>query len=75
MQGETSVKKITRFEDAPEYQAFLERRAEMMEATDNHDPYFVVHDSPLSDTSVMDGKRVLNFGSYNYVGMSGRKEV
>ena len=38
-------------------------------------PYFVVHDSPLSNTSLMDGKQVLNFGSYNYVGMSGRKET
>ncbi len=71
----TSVTKITRFEDAPEYKAFLERHEEMMAATGNHDPYFVVHDSPLTDTSIMDGRRVLNFGSYNYVGMSGRREV
>ena len=38
-------------------------------------PYFVCHDSPLTDTSTMAGQRVLNFGSYNYVGMSGRKET
>ncbi len=75
MQETSSVKKITRFEDSPEFQAFLERHQEMVEATDNHDPYFAVHDSPLTDTSIMGGRRVLNFGSYNYVGMSGRKEV
>ena len=65
---------ITKFEDAPEYQAFMARYGEMMgKAGDN--PYFICHDSPLTDTSLMDGKRVLNFGSYNYVGMSGRPEV
>ena len=75
MQETTGITKITRFEDSPEYKAYQERHSEMLMATDNHDPYFVVHDSPLTDTSIMDGRKVLNFGSYNYVGMSGRKEV
>ena len=68
-------KPITRFEDAPEYVEFLARRKEMIEATHNRDPYFIRHDSALTDTSVVDGVRKLNFASYNYVGMSGRKEV
>ena len=38
-------------------------------------PYFVTHESPLLDTGIVDGREVLEFGSYNYVGMSGRKEV
>ena len=75
MQETESVKMITRFEETPEYQAFLQRHEEMELATDHHDPYFAIHDSPLTDTSIMNGRRVLNFGSYNYVGMSGRKEV
>ena len=66
---------ITRFEDAPEYQAFLNRRKEMAAATENRDPYFIRHDSALTDTSEVDGVRKLNFASYNYAGMSGRKEV
>ncbi|HPR79377.1 MAG TPA: aminotransferase class I/II-fold pyridoxal phosphate-dependent enzyme, partial [Candidatus Limiplasma sp.] len=37
--------------------------------------YFVCHESPLRDKSLMAGHEVLNFGSYNYVGMSGRHEV
>ena len=69
------VKPITRFEDAPEYLAFMERKREMEGAVGQEDPYFVCHDSPLTDTSLMAGQRVLNFGSYNYVGMSGRPEV
>ena len=35
------------------------------------DPYFVRHDSVLRDTSVVDGREVINLASYNYVGMSG----
>ena len=67
------IKRITRFEDTPEFIAFQERKMAMLADEDN--PYFIAHDSPLTDKSYMDGQWVLNFGSYNYVGMSGRKEV
>ena len=68
------VAPITRFEDSPEFQAFRKRQEALMgEGQEN--PYFVCHDSPLLDTSNMAGQRVLNFGSYNYVGMSGRRET
>ena len=69
-----SVTPITRFEDSPEYQAFKKRQEALM-SDGNENPYFVVHDSPLLDTSNMAGQKVLNFGSYNYVGMSGREET
>ena len=65
---------ITRFEDAPEYLAFQKRQQALM-ADGEENPYFVCHESPLLDKSMMAGHEVLNFGSYNYVGMSGRKEV
>ncbi|MDD3412264.1 MAG: aminotransferase class I/II-fold pyridoxal phosphate-dependent enzyme, partial [Eubacteriales bacterium] len=65
---------ITRFEDAPEFQAFHKRQQDLMASGDDN-PYFVCHESPLLDKSLMAGQEVLNFGSYNYVGMSGRKEV
>ncbi len=63
---------ITRFEDTPEFKAYQERYAVLI---GDHNPYFIIHDSPLTDRSLMDGRWVLNFGSYNYAGMSGRKEV
>ena len=69
----TPVLPITRFEDTPEYKHFLERQEALVGKGDN--PYFVAHESPLLDTGIIDGKEVLEFGSYNYVGMSGRKEV
>ena len=68
------VTPITRFEDSPEYIAFQKRQEDLL-GSGMGNPYFVCHDSPLLDTSNMAGQRVLNFGSYNYVGMSGRPEV
>lgn len=65
---------VTRFEDSEEFKAFHARQQALM-ASGDENPYFVCHDSPLLDKSVMAGQEVLNFGSYNYVGMSGRKEV
>ena len=69
----TERKPVTKFEDSEEYIHFEERVRSLM--SDGGNPYFVCHESPLRDTSVIDGKEVLDFGSYNYVGMSGRKEV
>ena len=71
---EAPVTPITRFEDSPEYIAFQKRQEDLL-GSGMENPYFVCHDSPLLDTSNMAGQRVLNFGSYNYVGMSGRPEV
>lgn len=69
-----AVLPITRFEDSLEYQAFAARQAALLGSGEDN-PYFVAHDSPLLDTSNMAGQRVLNFGSYNYAGMSGRAET
>ncbi len=69
----TPVRPVTRFEDSPEYLHFVERQKALLGQGDN--PYFVTHEAPLLDTGLIDGKPVLEFGSYNYVGMSGRKEV
>ena len=66
------VKPLSRFEDTPEYKAFM-TRAESFERTGN--PYFIPHDSALRDTSIVRGREVLNFGSYNYLGLSGHPEV
>ena len=67
------VRPVTRFEDSAEYLSFMERRKDLDSGGDN--PYFVCHESPLLDTGIVDGQKILEFGSYNYVGMSGRREV
>lgn len=64
---------VTRFEDSREYKEFLLREKSMEGIGD---PYFVCHDSIIKDVSILDGKReILNFGSYNYIGMSGHPET
>jgi len=67
-----NVKPITKFEDTQEYKAFA-ARFETLKDTKN--PYFIPHDSALRDTSIVGGREVLNFGSYNYLGLSGDPRV
>jgi 8-amino-7-oxononanoate synthase/acyl carrier protein len=67
------VKPITNFEDSKEFQNFLSRQRE---AENVGNPYFICHDSTIRDVSMLNGDReILNFGSYNYVGMSGHPET
>ena len=65
---------ITQFTDTPEYKAFRQRRDALL-ADGGDDPYFVSHSSPLRDTCIIDGREFIDFGNYNYAGMSGRPEV
>ena len=67
-----NVKPITAFKDSAEYKSY-EARFESMKKSKN--PYYIPHDSALRDTSVVNGKEVINFGSYNYLGLSGNPEV
>ena len=67
---------ITSFEESKEYLAFKARMDSQKETMETYgNPYFVAHESALRDTSVMNGRRVVNFGSYNYLGMSGDPRV
>lgn len=65
---------ISDFKQSREFLAFAKRHESLM-ASGLKNPYFVKHDSPLFDVSMMDGRETLNFGSYNYVGMSGNEET
>ncbi|MGY0497487.1 type I polyketide synthase [Nocardia sp. FBN12] len=38
-------------------------------------PYFLINDGVTRDTSFIDGTQVVNFSSYNYLGMSGHPAV
>ncbi|MBQ9264364.1 MAG: aminotransferase class I/II-fold pyridoxal phosphate-dependent enzyme [Clostridia bacterium] len=73
-ENQEPVTPITRFEDSPEYKAF-EKRYQSLMGDGQENPYFVAHDSPLLDRSYVDEQWMLDFGSYNYVGMSGREET
>ena len=38
-------------------------------------PYFTVHDGIVADTTHVDGKELISFASYNYLGLSGHPAV
>jgi 8-amino-7-oxononanoate synthase/acyl carrier protein len=49
----------------------LRRNMALLEETGLPNPYFQEHESVTRDTTVIDGRRLVNFSSYNYLGMSG----
>jgi 8-amino-7-oxononanoate synthase/acyl carrier protein len=59
-----------RFDRFPEY-VKLKQNLEMLDATGLSNPFFKVHERVANDTTVIDGREMINFSSYNYVGMSG----
>ncbi|TWU51657.1 Long-chain-fatty-acid--AMP ligase FadD29 [Rubripirellula reticaptiva] len=38
-------------------------------------PFFTVHDGIVGDTTIVDGKKLISFASYNYLGLSGHPDV
>ena len=59
-----------RFDRYPEY-IKLKQNLEMLESTGLGNPFFKVHERVTNDTTVIGGREMINFSSYNYVGMSG----
>ena len=62
------------FDQFPEY-VKLRENLDTLEALGLGNPYFVVHDGPTSDRTIIDGRELINFSSYNYLGMSGDPRV
>ncbi len=63
-----------RFDQFPEYK-LLRQRLDMLEASGLGNPYFGVHQGITNDRTIIDGRELINFASYNYVGMSGDPAV
>lgn len=57
------------FERFPEY-VRLREGLDLLEST-GLSPYFSVHEGVTADTTIIDGRKLVNFSSYNYIGMSG----
>jgi 8-amino-7-oxononanoate synthase len=53
----------------------LADRFSLLEAVGIDNPYFLVNDGVTRDTSIINGAEVINFSSYNYLGMSGHPAV
>ncbi|MGW6726576.1 type I polyketide synthase [Nocardia sp. NPDC055029] len=63
-----------RIADFPEVKA-IEDRLSGAAALGLDNPYFLVNDGVTRDTSLIDGAPVVNFSSYNYLGLSGHPAV
>jgi len=47
----------------------------LMDSTGVRNPFFSVHQGKISDTTWIDGRELISFASYNYLGLSGHPEV
>jgi 8-amino-7-oxononanoate synthase len=63
--------RISEFEEAKA----LADRIGLVEAAGIENPYFLVNDGITGDTSIINGVEVINFSSFNYLGMSGHPAV
>lgn len=70
----TTVEPEYLISDFAEVRAIADRLAGA-EALGLSNPYFLINDGVTRDTSFIDGTRVVNFASYNYLGMSGHPAV
>jgi 8-amino-7-oxononanoate synthase len=70
----TGVVAEDRIEEFPEVVEIAERLAGVR-ALGLENPYFLVNDGIAQDTSIIDGVEVINFSSFNYLGMSGHPAV
>ena len=67
-------------EPESDIEAFAEYRRlkatmSQMTMTGVPNPYFTVHESVVRDTTIIGGRELISFASYNYLGLSGHPEV
>jgi len=53
----------------------LQRNKQLLESTGIPNPYFKAHEGVTRDTAMIDGKELVSFATYNYLGMSGDPAV
>lgn len=62
------------FKLLPEY-VDLKKMLSQFEANGESNPYFKAHQGVNNDKTLIDGQELINFSSYNYIGMSGDPTV
>lgn len=61
-------------EQTPEFLR-LQRAREDIERSGFRNPFFSVHQGVIADTTRIDGRELISFSSYNYLGLSGHSDV
>ena len=61
-------------EQTPEFLR-LQRAQEQIEQSGIRNPFFSVHEGVIADTTIIDGRELISFSSYNYLGLSGHPKV
>ncbi len=63
-----------KLEKMPEFMR-LQSLRKRIEDSGIRNPFFSVHEGRISDTTEIDGKELISYASYNYLGLSGDPEV
>jgi 8-amino-7-oxononanoate synthase len=62
------------FEHFPEYQK-LRLQIEEVQGLERGNPFFLSQEGIANDTAIINGKELINFATYNYIGMCGDRTV
>ncbi|PSB08739.1 8-amino-7-oxononanoate synthase [Pleurocapsa sp. CCALA 161] len=62
------------FNEFPEYKKLLAQR-EQVASLGNGNPFFVPQEGIVNDRTTVDGRELINFATYNYIGMCGDPQV
>lgn len=63
-----------KFAEFPEYKKLLAQQ-EQVKHLGNGNPFFVPQETIVNDRTTIDGRELINFATYNYIGMCGDSQV
>ena len=63
-----------KFAEFPEYKKLLAQQ-EQVKSLGNGNPFFVPQETIVNDRTTIDGRELINFATYNYIGMCGDPQV
>ncbi|RMF27159.1 MAG: aminotransferase class I/II-fold pyridoxal phosphate-dependent enzyme [Cyanobacteria bacterium J083] len=72
--SKTIPEKYYKFEQTEEYQA-LKLKLQQIDELGQGNPFFVPQEGIVKDTTIVNGRELINFATYNYIGMCGHPQV